>query len=78
MFKELLIIESEDAFMKAMNYMVLCHSEYKAVAENIFDKFVNVHILYVKLSNHYFWIWTTNGLIQQLKPKEKCNEHLPS
>ena len=45
MFKELPILECEDNFSKAMNYLILALTAYKATAEVIFDRFVNVTLV---------------------------------
>ena len=45
MFKELPILEYEDDYVKAMNYLILALTAYKATAEVIFDKLVNVTIV---------------------------------
>ena len=43
--KKIPIIESDDAFIRAMNYMVLCLTGYKAAVETILNRFPNVHIV---------------------------------
>ena len=45
MFKELPILESEDNYAKAMNYLILVLTAYKTTAEVIFDRFVNVALV---------------------------------
>ena len=45
MFKELLVFECEDDFAKAINYLILGSTAYKATAEVIFDGPVNVTIV---------------------------------
>ena len=45
MFKELPIIKGGNNTTKAMNYFVLALTAYKAVAEAIFDRLVNVTIV---------------------------------
>ena len=45
MFNELLILECEDDFSKAMNCLILALTAYKATAEVIFDRLVNVTIV---------------------------------
>ena len=45
MFKELPILECENNFAKAMNYLILALTAYKATAEIIFDRFVNVAVV---------------------------------
>ena len=42
MFKELPILECENKYAKAMNYLILALTAYKTTAEVIFDRFVNV------------------------------------
>ena len=42
MFKELPILECEDDYVKAMNYLILVLTAYKATAEVIYDRFINV------------------------------------
>ena len=37
-------MECDDAYTKTVNYFVLCLSAYKAVAETIYDRFINVYI----------------------------------
>ena len=45
MFKELPILECENNFAMAMNYLILALTAYKATAEIIFDRFVNVAVV---------------------------------
>ena len=45
MFKELPILECEDEFSKAMNYLILALTAYNATAEVIFDRLINVAIV---------------------------------
>ena len=45
MFKELPILECEDNYAKAMNYLILALTAYKTTAEVIFDRFVNVALV---------------------------------
>ena len=45
MFKEMPIIEGKDAYKNVMKYFVLCLTAYKAVAETIYDRLINVHIV---------------------------------
>ena len=45
MFKELPILTCEDDFVKTMNYLILALKAYKAAAEVIFDRLVNVTIV---------------------------------
>ena len=45
MFKELPFLENEDNFSKAMNYLILALPAYKAMAEVIFDRLVNVMVV---------------------------------
>ena len=47
MFKELPILECEDEFSKTMNYLILAFKlkAYKATAEVIFDRLINVAIV---------------------------------
>ena len=45
MFNELLILECEDDFSKAMNCLILALTAYKATAEVIFDRLVDVTIV---------------------------------
>ena len=45
MFKELPVFECEDHYTKAMDYFVLALTAYKAAAEAIFDRLVNVTIV---------------------------------
>ena len=45
MFKELPILECEDDFAKAMNYLILALTAYKATAEVIYDRLINVTIV---------------------------------
>ena len=45
MFKELPILECVDDFFKAMNYLILALTAYKATAEVIFDRLINVTIV---------------------------------
>ena len=41
MFKELPILECKADYSKAMNYLILALTAYKATAEVIYDRFVN-------------------------------------
>ena len=45
MFKELPVLECADNYTKAMNYLILALMSYKATAEVIFDRLVNVTIV---------------------------------
>jgi len=45
MFKELPILECEDDYVKAMNYLILALTAYKATAEVIYDRLINVSIV---------------------------------
>ena len=45
MFKELPVFTCEDDFIKVMNYLILALTAYKAVAEVIFNRLVNVRIV---------------------------------
>ena len=45
MFKELPILECEDNHAKALNYLILALTAYKATAEVIYDRFVNVALV---------------------------------
>ena len=45
MFKELPFLECEDNHAKALNYLILALTAYKATAEVIYDRFVNVALV---------------------------------
>ena len=45
MFKELPVYRCEDDFIKAVNYLILVLTAYKAVPEVIFERLVNVTIV---------------------------------
>ena len=45
MFKELPILECKDNYSKAMHYLILALTAYKATAEVIFDRLVHVTII---------------------------------
>ena len=45
MFTELPMLECEDNCAKAMNYLILALTAYKATAEVIFDRVVNVALV---------------------------------
>ena len=45
MFKDLPILECEDNYAKAMNYSILALTAYKATAEVIYDRFVNIALV---------------------------------
>ena len=45
MFKQIPILECEDDYAKAMNYLILALTAYKATAEAIYDSLINVLIV---------------------------------
>ena len=45
MFKELPILKYEDNYAKAINYLILALTAYKATAEVIYDRLINVNIV---------------------------------
>ena len=45
MLKEIPTLECEMTHAKAINYFVLHLTAYKATAEAIYDRFINVHIV---------------------------------
>ena len=45
-FKEVPIVECVNNYMKAMNYLVLALIAYKATAEVMFDRLMNVTIVW--------------------------------
>ena len=45
MFKELPILECEDDYARAINYLILALTAYKATTQVIYDRFINVAIV---------------------------------
>ena len=45
MFKELPILECEDYHAKALNYLILALTAYKATADVIYNRFVNIALV---------------------------------
>ena len=79
MFKELPIIESDNVFIKALNYMVLYMPD-TAVAETILERFTNVHMSSYQTTNCEYGLQMVNSK-QILREKkvllsEKCKKSI--
>ena len=69
-FKELPVFECKDDYTKAMDYLFLARTAYKAVAEAIFNRLVNVTIVCNFLNQcwHFKHTRISSGVIQQSLP----------